>query len=79
MEKSQRDFYKIDMKYIRNLHHLDDRVFSVSPKIGKSERPFLGLVLVRNERLYCIPLATSLQRLSFRHTFFCAGKLSRLF
>ena len=25
------EVYRIDMKYIRNLHKIDDRVFSVSP------------------------------------------------
>lgn len=37
------DFYWIDMKYIRDLHNIDERVLSVSPQIGKDERPFLGL------------------------------------
>ena len=33
----QKQFYlfKVDMKYIRNLHHADDKVLSVSPQIGK--------------------------------------------
>ncbi|MBR0093063.1 MAG: type III toxin-antitoxin system ToxN/AbiQ family toxin [Lachnospiraceae bacterium] len=65
MEKSQLDFYKIDMKYIRNLHHLDDRVFSVSPQIGKSDRPFLGLVVVSNGRSYCIPLSAPKEKHKF--------------
>lgn len=50
-------FYRIDMKYIRNLHHIDDRVFSVSPQTGKDERPFLGLILICNEKKYCVPLS----------------------
>ena len=29
------EVYRIDMKYIRNLHNIDDRVLSVSPQIGK--------------------------------------------
>lgn len=45
------------MKYIRNLHNIDDRVPSVSPQIGKEERPFVGIVVMVNGRKYCIPLS----------------------
>ena len=31
----QLKLYRIDMKYVRNLHNVDDRVESVSPQIGK--------------------------------------------
>lgn len=33
----QTDFklYKVDMKYIRNLHNIDDKVLSISPQKGK--------------------------------------------
>lgn len=51
------DVYRIDMKYIRNLHNIDDRVLSVSPQIDKEERPFLGIMIVCNEHKYCIPLS----------------------
>lgn len=51
------DVYRIDMKYIRNLHNIDDRVLSVSPQIGKDERPFLGVLIVCNEHKYCVPLS----------------------
>lgn len=40
------EVYRIDMKYIRNLHNIDDRVLSVSPQIGKDERPFLGVLVI---------------------------------
>lgn len=43
------EVYRIDMKYIRNLHNIDDRVLSVSPQIGKDERPFLGMIVICNE------------------------------
>ena len=49
--------YRIDMKYIRNLHNIDDRVFSVSPQIGKEERPFLGVLIICNSHKYCVPLS----------------------
>lgn len=45
------------MKYIRNLHNADDRVPSVSPQIGKEDRPFVGIVVMINGRKYCIPLS----------------------
>ena len=40
------EVYRIDMKYIRNLHNIDDRVLSVSPQIGKDERPCIGCVVI---------------------------------
>ena len=51
------DVYRIDMKYIRNLHNIDDRVLSVSPQIGKDERPFLGIIVMCNKHKYCVPLS----------------------
>ena len=45
------------MKYIRDLHNIDERVLSVSPQIGKDERPFLGIILVCKEHKYCVPLS----------------------
>ena len=43
----QKQFYlfKVDMKYIRNLHHADDKVLSVSPQTGKDNRVFVGIVV----------------------------------
>ena len=39
----QTDFklYKVDMKYIHNLHN-DDKVLSVSPQAGKDNSVFVG-------------------------------------
>ena len=44
------------MKYIRNLHNIDDRVSSVSPQIGKQHRIYVGTVVVCKEHKYLIPL-----------------------
>lgn len=33
--QSEFKLYKVDMKYIRNLHSIDDKVLSVSPQTGK--------------------------------------------
>lgn len=57
MSQLSLDVYRIDIKYIRNLHNIDDRVLSVSPQIGKDERPFLGIIIMCNEHKYCIPLS----------------------
>ena len=44
------------MKYVRDLHNADDRVQSISPQIHKSNRPFVGVVVILDEHQYCIPL-----------------------
>jgi protein AbiQ len=56
----QTDFklYKVDMKYIRNLHRIDDKVLSVSPQTGKENRVFIGIVMVCGNQKYCIPLSS---------------------
>ena len=56
----QTDFklYKVDMKYIRNLHNIDDKVLSVSPQAGKDNRVFIGIVIVCGSHKYCIPLSS---------------------
>jgi protein AbiQ len=50
--------YKVDMKYIRNLHRIDDKVLSVSPQTGKESRVFIGIVMVCGDHKYCIPLSS---------------------
>ena len=51
--------YNVNMKYIRNLHKIDDNVPSVSPQVGKQERPFLGIVVLINGSKFCIPLSSN--------------------
>ena len=51
------NLYLIDMKYIRDLHRIDDNVPSVSPQIGKESRVFLGVVVLCNGKKYCVPLS----------------------
>ena len=59
MKQEQLSFYTVDMKLIRNMHNQgDDRVFSVSPQAGKDNRPFVGLIVMLNERQYCVPLSS---------------------
>lgn len=50
--------YKVDMKYIRNLHNIDDKVLSVSPQAGKDNRVFIGIVIICDIHKYCIPLSS---------------------
>lgn len=50
--------YKVDMKYIRNLHNIDDKVLSVSPQAGKDNRVFVGIVVICGVHKYCIPLSS---------------------
>ena len=46
------------MKYIRDLSNVDRNVMSVSPQIDKSSRPFVGILILINQRKYCIPLTS---------------------
>ena len=54
----QLKLYKVDMKYIRDLHKVDDRVYSVSPQIGKESRPYIGIVVVCKNKKYIVPLTS---------------------
>lgn len=51
--------YRVNLKYIRNLHNIDSHVPSVSPQIGKQNRPFLGVIVMVNGSNYCIPLSSN--------------------
>lgn len=59
MQQKRLNLYTVNMKYIRNLHNQgDDRVFSVSPQAGKDTRPFIGIVVICDNKQYCIPLSS---------------------
>lgn len=58
MKQERLRLYTIDMKYIRNLAHSDNNVMSVSPQIGKSTRPFVGIIVICEEKQYCVPLSS---------------------
>ena len=62
MKQERLNLYHIDMKYIRNLHKIDDRVSSVSPQIGKQHRVYVGIVVVCNEKRYLIPLSHPVEK-----------------
>lgn len=58
MEQEFLNAYIVDLKYVRDLSKADNKVMSVSPQIGKDMRPFIGVVVVANDRKYCIPLTS---------------------
>lgn len=58
MKQPRLNLYLVDIKYIRNLSHADDHVMSVSPQIGKSDRPFVGIIVICSDKQYCIPLSS---------------------
>jgi len=51
--------YNVNIKYIRNLHSVDDNVPSVSPQIEKHARPFLGIIVLINGSKFCIPFSSN--------------------
>ncbi len=75
--------YTVNMKYIRNLQNQgDERVFSVSPQEGKENRPFVGIVIVCEDKQYCIPLSSPKEKhkamkndVDFHKVFDTNGKL----
>ena len=50
------------MKYVRDLHHADDRVSSVSPQIGKQHSIYVGVVVICYKRKYLIPLSHPVEK-----------------
>ena len=58
MKQEKLFLYTLDLKYIRDLHNADDRVLSISPQTNKSNRPFVGVVIVIDKLQYCIPLSS---------------------
>ena len=62
MKQERLNLYLIDMKYIRDLHNVDDRVSSVSPQIGKQHRIYVGVVILCNGRKYLIPLSHPVEK-----------------
>ena len=62
MKQERLNLYRIDMKYIRNLHNIDNRVSSVSPQIGKQYRVYVGTVIICNNKKYLIPLSHPVEK-----------------
>lgn len=62
MKQERLNLFRIDIKYIRKLHRIDDRVSSVSPQIGKQHRVYIGIVVICNEHKYLIPLSHPVEK-----------------
>ena len=62
MKQERLNLYFLNMKYIRDLHHADDRIQSVSPQIHKSNRPFVGIIVICNNQKYCVPLDSAKEK-----------------
>lgn len=57
--KHELKLYWIDIKYIRNLHAKDDRIYNSSPQMSKHTRPYIGIIVTCNNQKYCIPLTSA--------------------
>lgn len=62
MKQERLNLYRVDIKYVRNLHNVDDRVSSVSPQIGKQHRVYIGIVIICNSKNYLIPLSHPVEK-----------------
>ncbi len=58
MEQKFLNAFLVDLKYVRDLSKADDRVMSISPQIGKEMRPFIGVIVIADNKKYCIPLTS---------------------
>ena len=59
MVQKRLNLYTVNIKYVRNLQNQGDgRVFSVSPQVGKETRPFVGIIVICNNKQYCVPLSS---------------------
>ena len=58
MSTQRLNLYTVNIKYIRNLAKVDDNVFSISPQVGKSPRPFIGVLVICGNKQYCVPLSS---------------------
>lgn len=61
----QLQFYRVDMKYVRNLKNVErqqtgrtNTILSVSSQTHKQGRPFVGIIRMINGVKYCIPLSS---------------------
>ena len=60
MKQGRLSLYTVDLKYVRNLanHDKNGNVRSISPQIEKSIRPFLGIIVICENKQYCVPLCS---------------------
>ena len=62
------NLYMVNAKYVRNLMNAEKRaskdnrcntILSISPQRNKQGRPYVGIIVVANDRKYCIPLCSA--------------------
>ncbi len=58
MKQSRLSMYTVNLKYIRNLTKVDDNVLSISPQKGKANRPFVGIIVICDNKQYCVPFSS---------------------
>lgn len=58
MQKKRLHLYTLDIKYIRDLSKIDDKVMSVSPQVHKENRPFVGIIVILDNKKYCVPITS---------------------
>ena len=60
MKQKRLFLYQVDIKYIRDLSNKDEtgNVRSVSPQINKEKRPFVGILIICDNKKYCVPLSS---------------------
>lgn len=82
MKQERLSVYTVNLKYIRNLHNADDNVFSISPQVGKANRPFVGIIVICDDKQYCVPLSSPKEKhkemkndVDFSKVFDSKGKL----
>lgn len=58
MKQERLNLYTIDMKYVRDLAKSDSNVMSVSPQSGKDTRPFAEILILVDDKKYCVPITS---------------------
>ena len=62
MKTQKFNLYTLNIKYVRDLSKVDDKVMSISPQEHKENRPFVGIIVILNTKKYCIPLTSPKQK-----------------
>lgn len=58
MKSNKLGLYTMDVNYVAELAKVDNKVMSVSTQQHKERRPFVGVVVICNNKEYCIPLTS---------------------
>ena len=66
MKRDLINLYSVNLKYNRDLHNADDNVMSISPQIKKDTRVFVGIIVLVNNKKYCIPLTSNKEKFNIK-------------